>query len=251
MFGRAIPSTRFAIALVALPSLAALGTFLIYGLGIGPPSLSLPSVGSPFMLAGEFCLLGAAYSGTLLLKVGNRGSWKKLPIVTSLGIVIMVLAPFIPFPVSCNLQTWFSPHPNISSGCPANPMGSWSTIWPNVFLLEAGILFASIGLASAKPERSLLVGAGLGLMMGGFALIAFGSSFTYMTMCPEGGCPPLTSAQWWSLFWPDVTAKIIGASQVVVGAMTCSFAFLRGRQVTLSQEMATIPVSGRRSAEAQ
>lgn len=234
---------------MALVAFAALGYFLMYGVDDGILGTMPDENSSPFMLAGAVCLLAAAYSGVVLLKVNNAGSWKKLPLVTSLGVVVMVLAPLTPFPVGCNMQTWFNPHPNISSGCPADPMGTWSTIWPNVLLLELGLVFASIGLALAKPERSPLVGAGMGLIMGGLVLIAFGSSFDYMTMCPEGGCPPLTSTGWWSLFWPNVLAKIIGASQMAVGTTACIIA-LRRQRVFLSPAV-TIPVSEVSPAEAR
>jgi hypothetical protein len=237
------------VLLLALVAFAALGTFLMYGLGNAMLATSMPSEDSPFMLAGAICLLAAAYSGVVLLRVTGAVSWKELTVVTSLGVVVIVLAPLTPFPVGCNLQTWFNPHPNISSGCPADPIGTWSTIWPNVLLVEIGLVFASIGLASAKPDRSPVVGAGMGLIMGGLVLMAFGSSFTYITMCPEGGCPPLTSAEWWSLFWPNVLAQIVGASQIVVGSMAC-FIALRKQRVTLSMA-AAIPVSEVPSTEAQ
>jgi len=168
--------------------------------------------------------------------------------LTSLGIVLILLAPFIPFPVGCNLTNWYNPT-NVSHGCPASPFGSWSTVWPNVLLLNIGLVFASTGLASTKPERSPVVGAGMGLIMGGLVLIAFGSSFSYMTMCPANGCPPLTSAQWWSLFWPNVLAKIIGAGQIVVGSTAC-FIALRSRRAALSLAV-TIPISEGPPAEAQ
>jgi hypothetical protein len=234
--------SRALAALAALVAFAAFGTFLMYGVA-GSMLLSMPDENSsPFMLAGAVCLLGAAYSGVVLFRVNNVGSWKKLTVVASVGIVIMLLAPFIPFPVGCNLQTWFN-HTNVSHGCPASPIGTWSTVWPNVLLLDLGLVFASIGLGSAKPDRSPVVGAGTGLIMGGLFLIAFGYSSGYITSCPANGCPPLTSAEWWSLFWPDVLAKIIGASQIVVGTLTC-FLVVR-RQTLASSAVATIPVSAR------
>jgi hypothetical protein len=240
---------RTTVALLALVAFAARGTFLMYGMGGAMLAGSMPSEDSPFMLAGAVCLVAASYSGVVLLRVKDAASWKKLTMVTSLGIVIVVLATFTPFPVGCNLQTWFNPHPNISSGCVADPVGTWSTIWPNVMLLELGLVFTSIGLASAKPDRSPIVGAGMGLIMGGLVLIAFGSSFSYMTMCPENGCPPLTSAQWWSLFWPNVLAEVIGASQIAVGGMACFIVLLRQR-AALSLA-AGIPISEGPPAEAQ
>jgi hypothetical protein len=233
---------RRGIALVGLMVLAALfGTFLMLGAGEGISVDMLPSLSSAFMLAGASCLLGGAYSGVVLLRVSDAGSWNKLTTVKSLGILFVVLAPFIPFPISCNLQTWYNPT-NVSHGCPADPWGTWSTVWPNVLLLEVGLLFASIGLASAKPDRSPLVGSGMGLAMGGLALIAFEYSFVfYMTSCAANGCLPLTSAQWWSFFWPNVLAKIIGASQVVVGAAVCFIGARRGTPAL--SEPATIPVA--------
>lgn len=232
----------------ALIAFAALGTFLMWGVGEGMLADSMPSFFSPFMLAGAICLLAAAYFGVVLLKVRDAVSWKKLTVVTSVGVFVTVLAPFIPFPVGCNLQTWFN-HTNVSHGCSASPIGTWSTVWPNVLLLDIGLVFASIGLASAKPNRSPAVGAGMGLMVGGLILIAFGSSFSYMTMCPANGCPPLTSAEWWSMFWPNVLAKIVGAGQTVAGTAAC-FIALRTQRAALPQAVTT-PISARPAAEAR
>jgi hypothetical protein len=231
--------SRTLVAAVALIAFAAFGSFLMYGVA-GSMLLSMPSEVSPFMLAGAICLLAAAYSGVVLLKANRAVSWRRSIVVTFLGILITVLAPFTPFPVGCNLQTWFN-HTNVSHGCPASPIGTWSTVWPNVLLLDIGLVVASIGLASAKPGRSPVVGAGMGLMMGGFVLIAFGYSSGYATSCPANGCPPLTSAEWWSLFWPDVVAKIVGASQIAAGALTCFLAVRR--QILALSATATIPVS--------
>jgi hypothetical protein len=228
------------VALLALVVFAALGTFLMYGVA-GSMLLSMPSEDSPFVLAGAICLLAAAYSGVVLLRVNNATSWKKLTVVTSLGILITVLAPLIPFPVGCNLQTWFNSTPNISHGCPADPFGTWSTVWPNILLLDIGLVFASIGFASAKPDRSPVVGTGMGLIMGGLVLIAFGSSSGYITMCPMNGCPPLTSAEWWSLYWPNILAQAIGAGQIIVGSMACFIALRRQRAITSAA--VTIPIS--------
>src|SRR2546427_8572687 len=110
------------MAMGAFIALAALGTFLMYAVGGGMQPASIPSALSPIMLAGAICLLGAAYSGVILLRVNNGGSRKKLTAVTSLGILITVLAIFTPFPVGCNLQTLFN-HTNVSQGCPASPFG--------------------------------------------------------------------------------------------------------------------------------
>lgn len=244
MVSRARPGVgRFSVALLALPALAALGTFLMYGVAGSLVLDSVPSDVSPFMLAGAMCLLAAAYSGVVLLRVNKVGPLKKLTVVTRLAIVVILLAPFPPFPpfpVGCNLQTWFN-HTNVSHGCPASPVGTWSTIWPNVMLLDLGLVFASIGLASAKPDRSPVVGAGMGLMMGGLILFALGHSSGYITTCTPNGCLPLTSAEWWSMSWPNVLAEIIGPSQIVVGIIAC-FIAVRRQNVT-SSPVLTIPIS--------
>jgi hypothetical protein len=238
---------RALVALTAMIVFAFFGTFLMHGVGGSWLILqSIPSEDSPFILAGAVCLLAAAYAGVVLLRVNSAGSWKKLTIVTSLGIAIVVLSPFIPFPVGCNLDTWFNPT-NVHHGCPAAPIGTWSTIWPNVLSLDLGLVFASIGLGSAKPDRSPVVGAGMGLIMRGLVLIAFGSSFSYMTMCPLNGCPPLTSAQWRSLFWPDVLAGVVGAGQVVAGIVACIIVRLRrkaARSVVATVAIPEMPLRG-------
>jgi hypothetical protein len=233
----------------ALIALAALGYFLMYGYGEAMWATSMPSEDSPFMLAGAVCLLAAAYVGVVLLRVNTAAPRRKLTVVTWLGVLIVVLAPLTPFPVGCNLQTWFNPHPNISYGCSASPIGTWSTVWPNVLLLDIGLVFASIGLASAKPDRSPVVGAGMGLIMGALVLIAFGSSSGGITMCPANGCLPPTSAQWWSLYWPNVLARIIGAGQIVVGSAACLIALHRQR-AALSLAVTT-PVSESPPVEAR
>lgn len=193
----------------------------MYGVA-GSMLMSMPSENdSPFMLAGAVCLLAASYSGVVLLKVNNSASSRKRTVVTRLGVVGILLAPFIPFPVGCNLQLLPYNLTNVSFGCPASPIGTWSTIWPNVLLLDLGLVFASIGLASRKPDRSPVVGAGMGLITGGLLFIAFGYSSGYLTTCPPYGCLPLTSAEWWSLFWPNVLAKIIGTGQIAAGITAC------------------------------
>ncbi len=40
----------------------------------------------------------------------------------------------------------------------------------------------------------------------------------YATSCPANGCAPLTSSQWWNLFWPGVAAGSIGVVLVIIGA---------------------------------
>jgi hypothetical protein len=235
------------VALVALVALGALGTFLMYAVGASLLGGGFPSLFAPFMLAGAFCLVGASYYGIVLVRVDEATSWKKLRMVTWLGILFTIVAVFFPFPVGCNLQSWYNTS-NISHGCPADPVGTWSSAWPNVLLLEIGLVFASVGLASAKPDRSKVVGVGMGLIMGGLVLIALGSSFSYMTSCPANGCPPLTSAGWWSLFWPNVLAEAIGAGQIGVGSAACLITLLRQR-VALSPVVT--PVSGGPPAEAQ
>lgn len=197
------------VTLVASTVLATLGTFLMYGVGQALLPASMPSTFSPFMSAGAICLLAAAYAGVLLVTVNDRGSRKGLGLLASPGLALVLLAPFLPFPVGCNV--W--------SGCPMSPYGTWSTVWPNMLVLSSGLVLASVGFAAMMPQRSPAVGAGTGMIMSGLALVAFGYSFGYMTSCAANGCLPLTTADWWSLYWPNVLAISSGWILIISGGV--------------------------------
>ena len=225
-------------ALVAVIALVAVGAFLLHGFGIALLPASIPSIWSPFMLAGALCLLAAAYAGVLLVRT-TRGQSRRSPrALIWPGIAMVLLSPFLPFPVGCNLQTVFNTS-LVSHGCPASPYGSWSTVWPNVLVLDLGLILTGLCLAERRSDGSPLAGLGMGSMMSGIVLIAFGSSFSYIMFCPANGCAPLTGGAWWSLFWPNVVAESLGAILIVVG---CAAVFVAWhRSLSANPQRLTVP----------
>ena len=124
-----------------------------------------------------------------------------------LGASLVVSSFFVVFPVGCN----------IASACPASPFGWWSTFWPNVLTFVVGMMVAAWGLAAARSTRLPLQTLGAALVIDGTVLITLGYSVGYATGCPFNGCPPLTAGQWWSLFWPDVIAGVLGVVLIAAG----------------------------------
>jgi hypothetical protein len=187
------------------------GLFNSGGLPI-PPAISL------IIAAGVFCLLIAVTIGLTSFK-GDSGaasatdtsqnvsirSMGKTEV--AIGIVLVFAAPFIIFPVGCNLAV----------SCPADPAGTWSTIWPNVLTLDLGLMLVAWGFGRKMPRRLSLMGLGFGGVLSGVVLGLYGSSISYWTSCPASGCPPLTAGVWWSLFWPDVIAESLGVLLVLSG----------------------------------
>jgi len=124
-----------------------------------------------------------------------------------LGASLVVSSFFVIFPVGCN----------IASSCPASPFGWWSTLWPNVLAFVVGMMVAAWGLAAARSTRLPLQALGAALVIDGTVLITLGYSVGYETGCPFNGCPPLTAGQWWSIFWPDVMAGVLGVVLIAAG----------------------------------
>ena len=124
-----------------------------------------------------------------------------------LGASLVVSSFFVVFPVGCN----------IASACPASPFGWWSTFWPNVLTFVVGMMVAAWGLAVARSMRLPLQTLGAALVIDGTVLITLGYSVGYETWCPANGCPPLTAGGWWSLFWPDVIAGVLGVVLIAAG----------------------------------
>src|SRR5207245_7827494 len=123
-----------------------------------------------------------------------------------LGASLIVSSFLVVFPVGCN----------IASSCPASPFGWWSTFWPNVLAFVVGMMVAAWGLA-ARSTRQPLQALGAALVIDGTIMITLGYSVGYETHCPANGCPPLTAGQWWSLFWPDVIAGVLGVVLIAAG----------------------------------
>lgn len=230
-------------ALVAVIALVVVGAFLLYAVGMALLPASMPSFWSPFMLAGALCLLAAAYAGVRLVRTTGSQSRKSRGSLIWLGIAMVLLAPFLPFPVGCNLQMVFNTS-HVSHGCPASPFGSWSTVWPNVLILDLGLILSGIGLAERRSDGAPLAGLGMGSIMNGIVFIAFGSSFSYVTTCPADGCAPLTGGAWWSLFWPNVVAESLGAILIVFGYAAVFLAWHRTQRNSMHGETHNMQKTG-------
>jgi hypothetical protein len=129
-------------------------------------------------------------------------------VAAAFGFVLAVSAPFMVFPVGCNIAT-----------CYMDPQGAWSTIWPNILTLDLGFVLVAWGWGASRSRRLSLPGLGIGWVLGGIVLLMLGLLIGYSTGCPVNGCPPLTASGWWSLFWPDVIAGSLGVLLVVLGSL--------------------------------
>jgi hypothetical protein len=201
------------LAPVAFVALFVLGAFLLRV--VAGSLTSVPSLFSYlFMSVGALCLLSAEYVGTVSLKVTPspaRVHPERTGLtptrLTAVGVAMALLGPFVFLPIGCN-----------TGQCTMDPTGTWSTIWPNVLVLELGLVLAGLGMAERRPERLRLAGLGFGLIVGGVALLILGSVYSLFTFCPVNGCPPLTGSAWWSVFWPNVVAQSLGAVLVAAGS---------------------------------
>lgn len=181
-------------------------------LGVGPSLIASFSI---------LCLLGAAVIaiGSINMTIEEaRGPGMKY-VVVYLGLFLAFASQFIPFPVGCNLDAWPYNLTNVFHGCPASPDGVWSTIWPNALTTCVGVLLVTMAYRKTGPRKISLPGLGLGMMISGFVLLVLGLSIGYTTSCPANGCAPLTASQWWSLFWPDVIADVLGTALLISGLM--------------------------------
>ena len=207
--------------LLPVPALAVIGGFLVYigalGQGFGFPSIS-PGA-AILTTAGVISMMGASFYAVGLYQRGPPGPKDPAAYYGAvvLGFILILAGQFLSYPVGCNL----------AGSCPASPEGTWSTIWPNVTLTFIGIVLGTWGFGKARSSASELPGLGLGMAVGGFLLLVSGQSMGYMTMCPSGGCPPLTAGQWWSLFWPDVVAEALGATCIIVGLFITALGWSR------------------------
>lgn len=203
-------------------ALAVVGAFFFFVSSLGySPGFPSESILLSFIAAlSILCLVGAAM--TALRSYGTpdgsaRASQMTLAAIY-LGLLLALVAPFIPFPVGCNLDAWPYNLTHVFHGCPADPEGWWSTMWPNALSACIGALLATTGYGRLRSRDAVLPGLGMGLIVGGFTLLAWGLSVGYFTSCPANGCPPLTGSQWWSLFWPDVVADILGTVCMAAGS---------------------------------
>ncbi len=203
--------------------LAGLGASFFF-LSRGGYPLGFPRMGSglsPIAALSLLSLLGAIGIGiTTVNRHGERSSrspWAYAAI--SAGVVLTIAAEFVSFPVGCNL----------AQSCPGSPVGTWSTVWPNALTTCIGIVVFSWGSGISKSRNGAVPGVGLGLIISGFVLVVSGLSIGYSPFCPINGCAPLTSTQWWSLFWPDVIAEVLGVALMVAGTGVEFLQWLRMR----------------------
>jgi hypothetical protein len=150
------------------------------------------------------------------------------------GFVLALSAFFIPFPVGCN----FAP------SCSMSPEGAWSTIWPNVLILNLGFVLVSWGWGVSRSRRLSLPGLGIGMILGGIVLLILGLRISYTTMCGGNGCPPLTASGWCSLFWPDVIAGSLGFLLITAGSFLVAFRWPK------SADLSSILVRSSRDSQA-
>ena len=207
----------------ALPvlALAVVGAFFFFvnGLGYSPgfpsESILLSFIGALSIL----CLIGASVVALRSFRTPDEVSHASQTTLAAvyLGLFLAFAALFIPFPVGCNLDAWPYNLTNVFHGCPADPEGWWSTMWPNALSTCMGVLLVTTGYGKLRSRNAVLPGLGMGLIVSGFALLVWGLSIGYFTSCPANGCPPLTGSQWWSLFWPDVVADILGIICMAAG----------------------------------
>ncbi len=151
-----------------------------------------------------------------------------------LGLFLAFAAQFIPSPVGCNL----------TSSCPADPMGAWSTIWPNVLSTCLGVVLLTTGYGRLRSRNGVLPGLGVGLVIGDFFVLVQGLTVGYTTSCPANGCLPLTASQWWSLFWPDVIADMLGTAFMIAGSAILIMRWRpKAQQAVASETSPTVPSS--------
>ncbi len=209
--------------LLVLPIPAFIGAFLVFvsgaGYTIGFPRIQ---VGLAIVTSAGILLLLATTSA--VVEWSRTASPPSAPAryygVVLMGLFLILAGQFVGFPVGCNL----------ANQCPGDPVGTWSTIWPNALSTFAGIVLTAWGFGKARSGGSQLLPLGLGVAIGGFLLLTSGLSIGYITHCPANGCPPLTTGQWWSLFWPDVIAEGLGSVCIVVG-LTLAFLGRRRNQL--------------------
>ncbi len=212
--------------------LAIFGALLIFLSGAGYTT-GFPQIGLALALTtsfGIFCLLAASF---IVIGWSQKVSPSSTGLnrfygVLLLGFVLILSGQFSPFPVGCN----------VGNSCPADPVGAWSTIWPNELVTFIGAVSATWGFCKLRSSASQLIGIGPGLAVGGFLVLVLGLSIGYMTSCPANGCPPLTADQRWAVFWQDVIAEWIGAVCIVAGLITTALGFQRSHHTSSHSEEA-------------
>lgn len=234
--------------LVASLALAVVGGFFYFVTSTGySPGLSHLGVGPSLVAAFSIlCLVGAAVIalGSINMPIEEAGGPGMTYAAVFLGLFLAFASQFILFPVGCNLDAWPYNLTNVFHGCPASPEGVWSTTWPNALSSFVGVVSVTWGYGKMRSRNASLPALGLGLMISGFLLLVLGLSVGYTTSCPANGCAPLTASQWWSLFWPDVVADVIGIGLITAGlTITVTSWRSKGKRLTRSETNPSVPPS--------
>ncbi|MDA4114744.1 MAG: hypothetical protein OK474_11930 [Thaumarchaeota archaeon] len=131
-----------------------------------------------------------------------------------IGIALVIASTLVLFPVGCNSPGF---------ECIQQPSTFWTTFWPNFLVIDAGFVLLALGafraVGRALPHR---IPIGFGLLLSGITLllpsIGLGANVpVVMGSCPLNGCFPLTSSQFWSLYWYNYAALAVGLSLVLIG----------------------------------
>lgn len=151
---------------------------------------------------------------------------------SSLGLALLVIGSILLLSSILVVYPVGRSAPN-NNGCPQDPEWWWLTRWPNVLSFDMGVVLAVTGLGSVRMRRGKgsqffffppLAPLGYSLIASGVVLLLLGQMVSYVTHCPANGCPPLTQAQWWSLFWPNVIADALGSMLIVSGVVSVGLA---------------------------
>ena len=173
---------------------------------IGPVYNAPPGVSLVASL-GLVCLLAEVVMVTASWRDATEPGSSDGRVVAVTGAALAFASLYLAFPVGCN----------VASSCPGDPVGTWSTVWPNVASLVAGMSLFAWGFGRWKSRAAAMPALGMGLVFSGLITLMFGLLLGYTVFCPAGGCRPLTFGEWWSVFWPDVVADAVGVSFVVSG----------------------------------
>jgi hypothetical protein len=135
-------------------------------------------------------------------------------ILLLIGIALVIASTLVLFPVGCNSPGF---------ECFQQPSTFWTTYWPNFLAIDAGFVLLALGafrtVGQALPHR---IPIGFGLLLSGIILllpsIGLGANAPdAVSSCNVNGCPPMTSSQFWSLYWYNYAALAVGLSLVLIG----------------------------------
>ena len=150
----------------------------------------------------------------------NAFNAHQLAFALPVGLLACFFGLLVSFPVGYNLV---SP----DKGCAADQVMWWSTFWPNITVVGAGIATICWGIGVRRSSRLPVGSLGGALVIDGLLLnfpfpVVFwqrwGNLPYYATTCLANGCPQLTAGQWWSIFWPGLAAGVAGVCLIIAGS---------------------------------